>query len=284
MPVDCRVAVIFGHPAALHWAGSGFGDAGLRVTDSLWKLGYYADLIPSSEIGNKALKIGEDGSIQYGMQRYSAVIFYHPQFERRNTADFFHTAESGKKTAMFRIGEWTVDFEGKPFDGEAALPASMKSGNVTSILEEVISLLKAQGIEAYTPCSTDGNLVGFAGPMAPHLNGHVRLLDGTVIYASGKNDVLGDPIKKKIKIDGEKVYFDAIGVAAVRFDKAGRIEAMAAGGLKTFKVDGLNITLPARADIALWKNEKGKWQGVLQGYRGQLPEILATITNEWVRL
>ena len=73
-------------------------------------------------------------------------------------------------------------------------------------------------------------------------------------------------------------------MAAVRFDKAGRIEAMAAGGLKTFKVDGLNITLPARADIALWKNEKGKWQGVLQGYRGQLPEILATITNEWVRL
>ncbi len=49
-PIDCPVAVIFGHPSALNWAGPGFADVGLKVTDKLWKAGLYADLIPSSEI------------------------------------------------------------------------------------------------------------------------------------------------------------------------------------------------------------------------------------------
>ena len=72
-PIDCPVAVIFGHAAAMNWSEPGFGDVGLKITDKLWESGFYADLIPSSEIVNGALKIGEDGSILYGAQRYVAA-------------------------------------------------------------------------------------------------------------------------------------------------------------------------------------------------------------------
>jgi hypothetical protein len=81
-PLDCPVAVVFGHPAALNWAGPGVADTGLAVTDRLWAEGFYADLIPSSEIAAGALVVGEDGRVQYGAQRYDAVVLYQPQFER----------------------------------------------------------------------------------------------------------------------------------------------------------------------------------------------------------
>ena len=76
----------------------------------------------------------------------------------------------------------------------------------------------------------------------------------------------------------------AVGVAAVRLDKQGKPEAIAAGGLKSFKSDKMSIELPERIDVALWRDASGKWRGVLQGYQGPVPETLAKITDEWTRL
>ena len=62
-PIDCPVAVIFGHACAMNWAGPAYDDVGLAVTDALWQAGYYADLIPTSEIESGALKIADDGTL-----------------------------------------------------------------------------------------------------------------------------------------------------------------------------------------------------------------------------
>ena len=75
-PIDCPAAVIFGHTCAMNWAGPGYEDVGTGVANGLWRVGFYADLIPSSEIGSKALKISDDGYIQYGPQRYAAIVLY----------------------------------------------------------------------------------------------------------------------------------------------------------------------------------------------------------------
>jgi hypothetical protein len=115
-------------------------------------------------------------------------------------------------------------------------------------------------------------------------SGTCRLTDGTGILASGENDALGDPIQRTVKPQGRDVTFDAIGVAAVRFDQSGRVEALAAGGLKTFKTGDLSIELATRVDVALWKNARGKWRGVLQDYEGAVPEALGRITENWMRL
>ncbi len=283
MPADCRVAVVFSHPAICNWAEKEYRDAGMIMADSLWQLGYYADLIPSSEIGNGALTIGEDGGIRYNMQRYDAVILYHPQFERSTVASFFNKAALTNKTALYCIGEWTKDFEGNPYDGLTELPKSMKQGDMSSTVTDVAALLESRGVERNTP-SVLTYTHEFRASMAPKLNGRVRLIDGTVIIASGEKNVLGDSIKQAFTVDDKQVTVDAIGIAAVRFNPSGDIEAMAAGGMKSFAANGISIVMPERADIALWRNKDGKWEGVLQGYKGKLPEELKAITRNWVRI
>jgi len=36
--------------------------------------------------------------------------------------------------------------------------------------------------------------------------------------------------------------------------------------------------------VALWRDHKGQMHGVLQGYEGSLPPVLAGITDDWLRL
>ena len=281
-PIDCPVAVVFGHPAALNWSGPGFADAGLDVANGLWAEGFYADLIPSSEIANGHLKLASDGRLEYGPQHYAAAILYHPQFERPGMAEFFRQAAARGKTALFRVGDWTVGFEGNSLD-LTGLPDSMKPVTTTAAVRQAIAHLKASGIEPQTPCTMRG-AAGFPASMMPQPGGQCRLLDGTIIVASGEKDVLGDPIQKTIQVNGHAVVFDAVGVAAVRLSETGKVEAMVAGGLKLFKAGDLTLELPERADVALWRDARGEWQGVLQGHNGSLPDALARITPNWSRL
>ena len=280
-PIDCPVAVVFSHPRVANWAGQGLGDAGVSVCDSLWKDGYYADLIPSSEIAAGALKLAANGRIQYGPQTYAAVVFYQPQYERPSAGEFFRKAAATGKTALYRIGDWTMDFDGSAVDVQTALPKEMKAADAAACVRDILAQLKASGIEPQTPCTMRG---GFVGSIMPKPSGQCRLLDGTIILASGEKDVKGDPIQKTLNVDGHEVAFDAVGVAAVRLDKDGNLEALAAGGLKRFAVGITKIELPQRIDVALWKDEKGVWQGVLQDYEGEVPKDLAAICKHWTRL
>jgi len=281
-PIDCPVAVIFGHPAATNWTGGkNFADVGMVVSDALWKNGYYTDLIPSSEITSGALKISADGRIQYGPQPYQAVVLYHPQYERKEVADFFVKAAKQGKTALYRVGDWTADFEGRAFGGNAKLPGAMKTLSANDCVPAVIARLKALGVSPQTTCSLQRR--SHTAIMVPESSGHCRLIDGTIFLASGKKDVMGDPIRKTIKVRGRDVSFDAVGVAAVRLDENGKVEAITAGALKSLKTDSLTIDLPKRMDLALFK-ERGKWRGIVQGYEGALPAVLTELTEHWTRL
>jgi hypothetical protein len=279
-PVDCPVAVIFGHPAAANWAWGGFGDVGLDVTNALWEAGMYADLIPTSEIG-AGLGIGPDGHIEYGPQRYAAAVLYHPQYERGEIAEFFQQAAGGK-TALFQVGEWSVDFHGQPLDGAAALPQAIHAGDTSAVVAAVLAHLAEAGIEAQTRGTMRGASV-HPGSMMPEPEGQCRLLDGTVIFASGRKDVMGDPLRRTLQLNGRDVSFDAVGLAALRFADNGALEAMAAGGLKTFEAGGMAISLDERVDLALWRDGGGQWRGVVHG-AAAIPEALEEITLEWTRV
>ena len=283
-PIDCPVAIIFSHPRVANWADPGTGDAGVAVCDALWKDGYYADLIPSSEIEAGALKLAADGRIQYGPQTYAAVVFYQPQYERPSAGEFFRKAAATGKTALYRIGDWTMDFDGNPVDARTLLPAAMTASDAATCTAAIIAQLKASGYHPQTPCTMRNHSGVGSASMMPKPSGQCRLLDGTIILASGEKDVLGDPIQKTLNVDGQEVAFDAVGVAAVRLDKDGKLEALAAGGLKRFAVGNTKIELPQRIDVALWKDTKGVWQGVLQDYEGEVSADLAALCKHWTRL
>ncbi len=285
-PLDCPVAVIFGHPAAMNWAASTYEDVGMGLSDAFWKAGYYADLIPSSEFNEGVLRIGEDGLIHFGKQRYSAVVLYNPEFENPAVAEFFRTAAKGG-TFLAYMGAWTKDFNGNPFDGKTNLPKNMVLFNdITTCADETIAELKKRKVEPQTPATvTFQKWVGMGGTsMALPSKGRSRLIDGTVLLIAGEACIPGDPIRETVEVDGHSVRFDAVGVAAVRLNDNGELVAMAAGGLKSFHGGGLKINLETHIDLAIWKGKAGKWQGILQDYDGPLPEALKVLGADWSRL
>lgn len=280
-PLDCPVAVVFGHASAMNWTGDGYDDVGMALVDRLWASGIPADLIPTTEI--RHLETDPDGWISYGPQRYAALVLYHPEFENPATAEFFRRAEGGK-TRMFRVGGWTMDFNGTAFNGVAALPASMAGyPDTESVLDHIHKVLQEEGIPLQTAASDKLSGFGYQSSCPP-ATGHCRLLDGTIIRVAGSEQVAGDPINLNLGKEGLDARFDAIGVAALRMDEQGRVCALAAGGLKYFQGGGLEINLDERTDLALWKNSEGEWEGVLQGLEGEIPSGLLEITRNWSRL
>jgi hypothetical protein len=109
-------------------------------------------------------------------------------------------------------------------------------------------------------------------------------VDGTHVIVAGAKAAAGDPIQRTVQVAGRPVIVDAVGLVAIRLDKRGRVEALAAGGLKSLSADKFNIELPERVDLALWRDGRGKFHGVLQGWTGPVPVQLQKLTKDWLRL
>ena len=278
-PLDCPVAVIFGHAAAMNWAGPHFNDVGLALTDALWRAGQPADLIPSSEITSGALRVGKDGWLQYGSQRYAAAVLYHPEFESKETAAFVRRIAKGP-TAIWRVGEWTRDFAARPF--APRLPQQLKSGrDAADCATQVLAHLRERGVVAQTPAS---DTIGWdVKTAAPPRAGQCRLIDGTVIWLAGAERLAGDAIEINQPVNGHTITAKAAGVLAVRLDKSGQLEALAAGGLSRFQGGGVDLQLDPPLDLALWRDAGGRWQGVVQDCAGPIPPVMLQLTTAWQR-
>jgi hypothetical protein len=109
-------------------------------------------------------------------------------------------------------------------------------------------------------------------------------VDGTLVQVAGTINCTGDPIKSTMKIGQYNVTFDAVGVAAVRLDSKGKPKALAASELKYFESGDFRIRLDKPVDLALWKNDKGEWEGLLQGWEGEIPSQLLSLTHKWQRI
>ena len=282
-PLNCPVAVVFGHAATMNRESPSFEDIGVELANQLWQMGIPTDLIPTSEIEEGNLHIDENGWISYGPQRYAAVILYYPEFEKMSTARFFNEASRGQ-TQLFRVGDWTMDFNGRSFDGNAAFPAAMiERESADALPSEILLHLKKRGIDLQSPATR--LIEGFGHVSnAPSTRGFARLIDGTLIQVSAKDNPSGDVIQSTMQIGEYLIDFDAVGMAAARLDEAGEVEALAAGGLKYFKAGDFIINLDERIDLALWKNDKGEIEGAIQGYKNEIPEQLLEITRQWVLL
>ena len=289
-PQDCPVAIIFGHPGAMNWAGPHFDDVGMPLLNLFWNAGYPADLIPTSEIDNGSLQIDEEGWVCYGKQRYAAVVLYHPELDKTATSEFFLNARDSK-TALFRVGDWTRDFYGKPVDETSLLPATMAPANdYRDAYLMVLDVIREQGIPPQTPATEDLDETYYTlrdfheVSKFPPTTGFCRLIDGTVIHVAGTHDISGDPIRREFMVNGHPVSVDAVGVAAVRLNEAGELQALAAGSLKSFSTGTFELNLDEPVDMALWVDDTGAWKGLLQGWQGPVPGELLKITEEWDRV
>ena len=148
---------------------------------------------------------------------------------------------------------------------------------------EVVKCLRAVGIAPQEPATRS---IGWdnAQSAAPPTHGHCRLIDGTHLVLAGEKNVAGDPIRATFSVDGHEVTIDCVGVAGVRFDAAGTMCALAAGGLKRLHAGSLEIRMPQPVDMALWRDDRRQMHGVLQDWNGPVPEPLASLSKDWLRL
>lgn len=283
-PLDCPVAVVFGHACAMNWAGPAYSDTGLKVAEDLWRAGYPADLIPCSEIGKRGLRVGDDGYISYGPQRYQAVLLYHPEFERPDKVEFWREAAAGK-TRLYRVGEWKRDFEGRPLEKETVLPEAMTPlPDGASAVTEILECLKRLEVAPQTPATNTMAESWAKNRCAPPPTGRCRMLDGTQILLGGAREVTGDPIQTSFDIGGIRVNVDAVGVVGIRLTSEGGLDAFAAGGLKRLEAGSFKFELPERVDVAFWHDQQGSTRGVLQGRHGPVPKALTSLTDHWFRV
>lgn len=286
-PLDCPVAVVFGTACAMNWAGPSYNRVGLEVASALCTNGYPADLLPSSLIAASALRLDADGYVCLGPQRYRAIVLYQPEFGDERELALFERAGRGQ-SAVFLVGEWTRDAQARPLEAMTRLGRKVRPHRDDRVCAEAVAqFLSEAGVPRVTGWT--GRLPGWgqAGSVThatPPTAGHAMLTDGTYVRIAGRKDSAGDPINETFTWRGHRVTVDALGVVAIRFAEDGKVAALAAGGLKSLKTDGLEITLPERADLAFMKEVDGKVRGVLQDYTGGIPPCLLSISPAWQRL
>ena len=285
-PLDCPVAVMFGHACAMNWTQPSYNNVGLGVASALCAKGYPADLIPSSLVASKALKIDADGYVCLGPQRYQAVVLYQPEFGDEAELAFFSRAAAGK-SALLLVGDWTKNFEARPLDAKTRLGAKVQTcADDDACVGTVMRLLGDAGVTRVTEWIPNAKRWGSSGGAlaTPPTDGHSRLIDKTYVRIAGSKNPAGDPIHETFAWQGHSVTVDATGVVAVRFAADGKVAAFAAGGLKSVKTEGLELVLPERADIAFRTEPDGRVRGLAQGMAGELPAALRAITADWQRL
>jgi len=285
-PLACPAAVVFGHACAMNWTQPSYNNVGLGVASALCAKGYPADLIPSSLVASKALKIDAEGYVCLGPQRYQAVVLYEPEFGDEAELAFFSRAAAGK-SALFLVGDWTRDFEARPLDAKTRLGTKVQAcADDDACAAAVVRLLGAAGVERVTEWVPNAKRWGSSGGAlaTPPAEGHSVLIDKTYVRIAGSKNAAGDPIAETFAWQGHSVAVDAIGVVAIRFAADGQVAAFAAGGLKSVKTDGLDVALPERTDLAFVRSADGRIRGVVQGLAGPLPKALQALAPDWERL
>ena len=285
-PLDCPVAVVFGHACAMNWTQPSYNNVGLGVASALCSKGYPADLFPSSLVASKALKVDAEGYVCLGPQRYKAVVLYQLEFGDENELAFFSRAAGGKST-VFLVGDWTKDFQARPLGAMTRLGANVrKCADDKVCAAEVTRLLVETGVARVTEWTSNAPRWGHTGgPLAtPPVEGYAALTDGTYVRVAGANNPAGDPIRETFTWQGRSVVVDAVGVVALRFASGGKVAAFAAGGLKSVRTGGMEMVVPERVDLAFQTDPDGRVRGMVQEWTGPLPEALLKITPDWQRM
>ena len=287
-PLDAPVAVVFGRFGAMNPLRPGFGKVGVDLCDRFATAGFPADLIPVDEItsttqtGEKRWKLSDDGYLQYGPQRYSALILWgETAADAADFAALLELAGTDCRTKIERI--------------EADATAAEKD----ALASEMIGALKAANVEPQTPWKLDET--AFSVPeersSRPRLVATSRFLDGTTVWIAAEKNALGDPISLNgatVRLadgkDSPPISVDANGVFAVRFDAEGALDAVAAAELKALKIGDFAVEIPDAeiagdpVDVAIWRRPDGRLRGVFQRRENALPPSLEGLVDDWTFL
>lgn len=287
-PLDSPVAVVFGRFGAMNPLRPEWNKAGVDLCDRFSTAGYPADLIPADEIssttptGEKRWKLSDDGRLQYGPQRYSALVFWGEN--GADAADFAALKALAGTNCRTKIFEINADATAAEKDALAA---------------EALAALEVANVEKQTPWALDET--AFSVPeersSRPRLVSTSRYIDGTTVWIAARENALGDPISldgATVRLadgsDSTPISAVANGVFAARFGADGTLDAVAAAELKSLKIGDLNVEIPEAeiggdpVDVAIWRRPDGRLRGVFQRRENALPPSLEGLVDDWTFL
>ena len=251
---DSPVAFVFGHMNLMNWLKKDtYADWGADKVAALTSAGWLTDAYPSSELKNFA--VDSAGWLKMGVQKYRALVLYHPD-EADAQALGRRLASLSLKTRVFTVAKE---------DG----------------MEDIIGYLEQCGAGRQPAVCTGGQ---WDMSQYPKGDGTLRLVDGTRERFKGVDSSAGDPIAGALDVDGVKVAYRAVGFFGARA-KDGQVEAF--GGAQVTEVDlpGLTLRLPSPEDFVLRRDGQG-WAGVLQrvDVTRPVPAELLAVTPRWTLL
>lgn len=278
-PLDCPVAVVFGHAASLNWVGPAFGDLGWSFAHRLREEGFPADDIPSDEIQLGHLRISKNGFVAYGPQHYRALVFLNPEYEPASTFDFLRRAAASNTFVFIRgVSKYT-------FGGKSRNP-----------VESLVPEAPLNPTPASVATFLYGQVYPAGNPHPSNPNDLVYLTDGTAIIARGDvKDPSGGEINQTFYYGQQPLQWQyparkawpvtvrATGVFGIRLSNTGAVEALAASGLRYVDVGGFRLNLAQPTDVALWHDKNGRWRGAIQGVTSVPPPLLR-LTKDWIYL
>ncbi len=279
-PLDCPVAIIFGHTRAMNWTSPDYANTGVALADRFWEAGYPADLIPSSEIWNGSLKISASGKLLYGLQEYETAVLLFPEFEPGESEEFLTELEF-EKAGLILVGDRTLNFKGEKATFFSKIwPKELSASSDEEAFQKGLALLQERRVAARSPSTSKLEGFGYQSS-APPPSGTTRLIDGTHLFFHALKSPAGDPVSSVFRVGGHQFFADFEGVLGIRFDEGGGIQTLAAGGLKEFHSKDLHLDLDDRFDFAIKRGSSGEWVGTHLGPTGSVPEDFDDLAIDW---
>lgn len=281
-PLFSPVAVVFGHYGCMNWARPEYGNLteSLNICDFFAQHGFPADFIPSSEIqgttlaGTPCWTLDADGFLRYGAQSYRVIVFYAVTDSDRADFEALSALNAQGKTRIL------------------TLPGHVSAEVIAAQCEPLLAELNTLGTQ--TPWLREAHLEGDTNQHThPGMNAFSRRLDGTLVWTRASRE---EPVGSAIHLENEEVVSndgtckftvstDAQGVFACRFSKDGKLETLTASGLTRFttpnetEIRVENLETPA--DVSLWRDAQGQWQGIFQAAENDVPEALQRLPVNW---
>lgn len=263
--IDCPLAVVFGHARITNWADAAYKDWGRETVHALGAEGIYADTYPSTV--SSAFTVDQDGRLRVGQQVYAAVWLNHLD---EADAEAWRSLLRGKRVVT------PVYVTDSP---EIEVAVSVGGDGV----KETLSVALKDSVRQ-TPLAS--GLFSGSRNRLPDPDGVVTMIDGTHVRIKGFCPaVRGDALKGTMVVSGVEVAFEAEGVMAVHVDGSGRLDRLAAGGLRRISAGDFALALDKPVDVALVRLDDG-WRGLWQtDDAGEpLPDALARLSGHWTRL
>jgi len=246
-----NVLYIFGFPSLTNWfqrdgqRNSWDINGNLQAEEkavAAWQAGYRGPFTPSYLIDDGAITADGHGGVTYGGHRYTAMVFFGPEYSTPATLKLLtqFTQGGGK---LLLDGTATRNIDG--LDIQPAFAPVAARAVATTFSTEALAKL---------------------GQPALALDGGATFDDGSVVLTDTGSWLTNTPKPFTIALNGHQFTGSYIGLLAIEAGPSGNLLKLSAGGLQELDRDGAPLVqLSSPSDIVLLQQPAGTYRATVVG-------------------